>query len=205
MTGSSCFREDFALLQPARRQIGRGPADRQIAVGQPGAASFFEQVQNLFAFAKGIQKRAERAQVEPIGPHADQVAGDAAHLGDDHAQMLGLFGQFELEQLFDRHGPAQVHVHPGQVIHPIGVRNPLPRRQILADLFGAAMQIADVRRRFRNDFAIGPQHQPQHAMRAGMLRAHVDQHLVGANIELDDPRIFVRFVAIFLVPASAGC
>ena len=41
----------------------------------------------------------------------------------------------------------------------------------------------------RDDFAVGPQHQPQHAVRAGMLRAHVDQHLVGADVELDDAGI----------------
>jgi hypothetical protein len=118
------------------------------------------------------------------------VAGDAAHLGDDHPQVFGLFGQLQLHQLFDRQRPAQVHVHPGQVIHPVGVGNPLPRREILADLFGAAVQIADVRRDVsENDFAVGPQHQPQHAVRAGMLRAHVDQHLVGADVELDDARI----------------
>ena len=40
-----------------------------------------------------------------------------------------------------------------------------------------------------DDFAVGPQHQPQHAVRAGMLRAHVDQHLVGADVEFDDARI----------------
>ena len=117
------------------------------------------------------------------------MAGDAAHLGDDHAQVPGLFGEFELHQLFDGQGPAEIHVHAGQIVHPVGVGNPLPRREVLADLFGAAMQIADVRRDFRNDLAVGPQHQPQHAVRAGMLRAHVDEHLVGANVEFDDPRI----------------
>ena len=127
---------------------------------------------------------------KPIGPHAHQVAGDAVHLGDDHAQVLGLLGAAPGFISF-----STVSAQPrfmfiaGQIVHPVGVGNPLPRREILADLFGTAMQIADVRRAFRNDLAVGPQHQPQHAVRAGMLRAHVDQHLVGANVEFDDPRI----------------
>ena len=39
---------------------------------------------------------------------------------------------------------------------------------------------------FGDDLAVGPQHEPQHAVRAGVLRPHVDEHLVGADVELDD-------------------
>ena len=52
------------------------------------------------------------------------------------------------------------------------------------------MQVADVGRDFVDDFAVGPQQQPQHAVRAGMLRAHVDQHLVRPHVEFDDAGIF---------------
>ena len=52
------------------------------------------------------------------------------------------------------------------------------------------MQIADVRRDFGDDLAVGPQHQPQHAVRAGMLRPHVDEHLVGADVEFNNTGIF---------------
>ena len=93
-------------------------------------------------------------------------------------------------QLLDAQRPAEIHVHPGQVIHAVGVGNPLPRREVLADLFRAAVQVADVRHDFGDDFAVGPQHQPQHAVRARMLRAHVDEHLVRADVELDDAGIF---------------
>ena len=100
-------------------------------------------------------------------------------------------GTSQPEQLFDRQRPAQVHVHPGQVIDAVGIGDVLPRREVLADLLRAAVQIADVRRHLGDHFAVGPQHQPQHAVRAGMLRAHVDQHLVAAQVEFDqfgDPR-----------------
>src|SRR5207237_867846 len=40
--------------------------------------------------------------------------------------------------------------------------------------------------RFRDDFAVGTQNEPEHAVRAGVLRTHVDEHFVGADIELDD-------------------
>ena len=179
----------LALLHPAGRQIGRRAADRDIAVRQPRAANFFEQVENLLAFAEGIQEGTECSQVQAIRPHAHQVAGNAVQLDNHHAQMTRFGGQLQVEQLFHDQRPAEIHVHAGQVIHPIGVRNPLSRSEVLADLFGAAVQIADVGRDFGDHLAVGPQHQPQHAVRAGMLRAHVDQHLVGSNIELNDARI----------------
>ena len=97
----------FALLQPALRQIGRRAADGDIAVRQPRAADLLEQVENLFPLAEGVQERAERAQVEPVGAHADQVAGDAAHLGDDHPQMPGLFGQFVASAAFRPSAPSR--------------------------------------------------------------------------------------------------
>ena len=56
------------------------PPTREIAVGEPRAADFFEQIENPFPLAEGVQERAERAEVEAVRAHADQVAGDAAHL-----------------------------------------------------------------------------------------------------------------------------
>jgi len=67
----------------------------------------------------------------------------------------------------------------------------MPGRKVLADLLPAAMQVADVRRHFGDHLAVGPQHQPQHPVRAGMLRPHVDQHLVAAQVEFDQLGIHV--------------
>jgi hypothetical protein len=40
-----------------------------------------------------------------------------------------------------------------------------------------------------HDFAVGAEHKPEHAMRAGVLRTHVDEHLVRANVELNNAGI----------------
>ena len=94
-------------------------------------------------------------------------------------------GNWWLSSFSTAQRPAEIHVHAGQIVHPVGVRNPLPRREVLADLLGAAMQIADVRLDLRDDLAVGSQHQAQHAVRAGVLRPHVDEHLVSTDVEFD--------------------
>jgi hypothetical protein len=66
------------------------------------------------------------------------------------------------------------------------------------------MQVADVGLHLRHDLAVGPKHQSQHTVRARVLRTHVDEHFVGANVEFDDPRIVVDELShvLFLVAAA---
>ena len=45
---------------------------------------------------------------------------------------------------------------------------------------------------FRDHLPVGAQHQPQSTVRAGMLRTHVDQHLIGADVELDDGGVLLN-------------
>jgi hypothetical protein len=40
------------------------------------------------------------------------------------------------------------------------------------------------------DFAVGAQQEPQHAVRTGVLRAHVDEHFVSTDVELNNAGIF---------------
>ena len=162
----------------------------QVAVRQTSATRLLEQVEDNLALAKRIQKRAECAQVEPIRAHTDEVAGNPTEFPDQHAEHHRFLRNLHADQLFDGQRHAEIHVHPGQVVHAVRVRDPLNRRQVLTDLLGTAVQVAQMRCDLVNDFPVRPEEQAQHAVRAGMLRPHVDEHLVGADVEFNDAGIF---------------
>ncbi len=201
------LQERLAAVQPAGRQVGGYPADGYVAVGQPRPAQGLEQKQNLLPLAKGPHERREAAQVQAVAAGGHQVAGDPIQLAHDDPQVPQLLRRLETHELLHRQGPAEVHVHAGQVVQPVDVGHELPRRQVLADLFRRAVQVADVRRGGQDHLAVGPQHQPQHAVRAGMLRAHVHQQLVAAEVELNQLGIHPldrhRFIESF--PMATAC
>ena len=196
ITGSNWSRNASHALEPARRGVGRHAARRDVAVGEPGAADLLEQVEDHLPLAERPHEGRETAQIEAVAAGGHQVAGDPAQLGHDQPQVPRLFRHLQPQQLLDAQRPAEVHVHRGQIIEPVGVGHELAGREVLADLFRRAVQVADVRSDLGDDLAVGPQHQAQHAVRAGVLRPHVDQHLVGANVELHRLGLGSRWVCM---------
>ena len=164
--------------------------DGQIAVSESGPAHFLKQIEDDLPFTECVQKGAERPQIQAIGAHSDEVTGHSPEFTDQHPQHHCFFGNLHPDQFLDSQRHAEVHVHSGQIIHPIRVRNPLDRAEILANLFSTSMQVPDVRSDLVDNFTISSQQQSQHAMCAGMLRSHIDEHFVCANVEFNNPGIF---------------
>ena len=69
-----------------------------------------------------------------------------------------------------------------EVVHPLDERDDLLPLLLLGGLLDAGVQEPD-RRVGRDDgLAVELEHQPQHAVRAGVLRPHVDGHRLGADL-----------------------
>jgi len=83
---------------------------------------------------------------------------------------------FQVEQFFHRQAPAQVIGKRRQVIHAIGQRDRLLIRLLLELLFDAGVQVADIRLALHHRLAVQFDHQPQHSVRGGVLRSHVEDH-----------------------------
>ena len=106
----------------------------------------------------------------------DQVAADAGQLGHDHADALGTDGGGLAEQLLHRQRVAQVVAERAQVVHAVGERDRLVVGQPLEVLLEAGVEVAHVGVAVADHLALDPQHQPQHAVGAGVLGAHVQLH-----------------------------
>src|SRR5262249_56907713 len=85
------LQEFLALVHPARGQIVVGAANGYVAVSQPRAANFLEQVEDHLALPESVQAWAERAQVKSVRSHADEMAGNTVQFADDDADDVRFF------------------------------------------------------------------------------------------------------------------
>ena len=68
-------------------------------------------------------------------------------------------------------------IHRRDIIEPVEIRDRLQIGLLLDQLFGAAMQQADMRIDALDDLAVEFEHQTQHAMRRRMLRPEIDREV----------------------------
>ena len=74
-----------------------------------------------------------------------------------------------------------------QVVHPLDERDDLLPLLLFGGLLDARVQVADRRRDRQDGLAVQLEHQPQHAVRAGVLRPHVDGQDLGAQLRHTAP------------------
>src|SRR5262249_47044681 len=79
------------------------------------------------------------------------------------------------EQPFDRQAKGVLLVHRRDIVEPVEIRERLEIGLVLDELFGAAMQKADMRVSAAHDLAIELEDQAQDAVGRGMLRAKIDR------------------------------
>ena len=107
---------------------------------------------------------------------------DARQLGEEHAEILRADRHFEVEQLLDREHIAVLHAQRRAIIEPVEIRQRLLVGLVLDQLLGAAVEQADMRIEPLDDLAVELHHQPQHAVRGGMLRAEVDRVVLDLDV-----------------------
>ena len=96
-------------------------------------------------------------------------------------------GGVDPHQLLDRQREGMLLAHRRDVIEPVEIGDRLQVGLVLDQLFGAAVQQADMRVGALDDLAVHLQHQPHHAVRRRMLRPEIHR-------EIADRRRAVEFV-----------
>ena len=146
------------------------------------AGHVFDDVVDHFAFVEAVKERGERAQIQPRRADAKQMRLDPPQLASDRAQHLASRRQFDPHQLFGRAMPRQFVVDRRGIIHPIDDRDVLVVIEVLAELFEAAVQIADVRRALDDAFAVEFQDEAQRRVGRGVLRAEIQRPAISATL-----------------------
>ena len=102
----------------------------------------------------------------------------AGQLSQQHTQPLRLLRNLKAQQLFHGQAIAEVVGHGAQVVQPVGERDNLVIKLGLAGLFDAGVQVADLRLEADDDLAVDLHHQAQNAVHGGVLRAHIQNHVL---------------------------
>ena len=113
------------------------------------------------------------------------MAGDAVKFAEDDADVLGAFGDFQAHELFNGHTVGQLVVEVADVVHAVEEGYDLVVLFTLAELFGAAVEVADVGFHVDDFLTVHPEHHAKDAVGGRMLGTHVEQHLNGLGVGPD--------------------
>ena len=165
------------VVDELRRQVGVHAAHAEILGVHAASRGALVEHHQLLAFLKAPQRRGERADVHGLRRHVEEVRQQAADLAVEHADELGAFRHLEAEQLFGGEAKGMLLVHRRHVVEAVEVADGLQVGLVLDQLFGAAVEEADVRVDALHHLAVELQHEAQDAVRRWVLRAEVDVEL----------------------------
>src|ERR1700683_1703784 len=159
---------------------------RQILVDAAGAevgrvhartAGAFVEDHQLLALLETPENRRQRADVHRLGGDLQEMRKEAADLAIKDADKLGSSWNRDAEQPLDRERLRVLLIHRRDIVKAIEIGYVLQVGARLHELFGAAMQEADMRVDALAHLTIKLEHQAQHAMRSRMLRPEVDREV----------------------------
>ena len=102
------------------------------------------------------------------------MIADARQFRQDGANVLAARRDLDAQQLFDAVVPGDLVVDRRDVVHPIDDGDVLIEVEVLAELFEAAVEIADIGDGLDDGFAIESQNEAQRGVRGWMLRTEIE-------------------------------
>ena len=181
MTASnSRSRSRVALTKPSREVVA-DPAHPVVVVEEPRAAGPLEEVEDLLPVPDQVQERGEGPDVHRVGADRDGVGGDPLQLRHHHADGVHVRAHLDAAELLDGEGEAERVAHRRAVVQAVGVGHDAGVVHVLAVLLEAAVEVADVGAGGLDDLAVGAQLHPEHPVGGGVLRPHLEDHLVGVE------------------------
>ena len=164
-----------------RRQVLVDAAGAVVVGVQPGPGRALIEDHQLLALLEAPERRRQGAHVHGLGRHVQQMAENPADLVEQHPDDLGAIRDLDSSQLLDGQDKGVLLVHRRHIVEAVEVRGVLQVGPGFHQLFGAAVQQADVGIDPLHHLAVQFQHQAQHAMGRRMLGAEIDVELPQAG------------------------
>ena len=155
-------------------EIPLQPADPEVPVHHALPGDHLEDVEDLLAVTEAVHEQAGDVEVDRRGAQVDEMAGDTRELGQDKPDDLGALRGGDAEQLFDCQDVGLLLDERSQILDPRRKDDVLMVRPGLHLLLKPGVQVADDGLEIEDDLALQLQHQSEHPMGGGVLRAHVE-------------------------------
>ena len=148
------------------------------AGGEARPCHVLHDAQDGFPLAERVEEEGHGADVEGMRAYPYEVAGDPLQLREDHAQVLRPLRRIDAAQALRREAVGEVVREAVRVVEPVGKGKGLLVCPGLGELFDAAMEVPYEGRRLDDDLAVELEKDPQDPVRGGVLRTHVDGHIL---------------------------
>ena len=132
---------------------------------------------DALALAEAVEHGSHRADIKAIDAVEQHVACDAVQLAEYDADILCALGDLNAHQLLDGEDESEFAVEVTHIVEAVEERDDLAVKLALAQLFRAAMEVANVWLGADDALAVNPDYDTEDAVRARMLRPHVDHEV----------------------------
>ena len=164
-----------ALGNSRHQQVLMDAAGAEVVGVETRPAGALVEDHQLLALFVTPERGRQGADVHGLHGRVQQVVPDPADLRIEDADQLSPVRNLDAQQLLDGQAEGVLLVHRRHIVEPVQIGHVLQIGAGLHQLFGAAMQQADMRIDALDDLAVQLQHQTQHAVRGRVLRAEVDR------------------------------
>ncbi len=170
------------VVDQVHRQVLMDAAGAEVVGVETRPAGALVEDHQLLALFVTPERGRQGADVHGLHGRVQQVVPDPADLRIEDADQLSPVRNLDAQQLLDGQAEGVLLVHRRHIVEPVQIGHVLQIGAGLHQLFGAAMQQADMRIDALDDLAVQLQHQTQHAVRGRVLRAEVDGELAVVHV-----------------------
>ena len=173
------------LFDPTLGKIVLDAADA-IEVGMEATAGRrLDHVEDVFAVAEGEEHRRDRTDLHRHVAEEQHHVRDARQLEEDGADVLRARRGFDIHQLFGREDERHFVGEAAQPVDAVDEGGHLRIGAHLGELFVAAVHVAHDRLGRHDLLTVELDEHAQRAVGRGVLRADVEGHALGLELEVD--------------------